>query len=489
MHQNISIFDPKDLQLTAEAIATLQACTTRDKKSLVSRINDIDKEDIERVIGTYFIGYGHDSIGQLGSILIYFENLSMIATKAIQNNPLYNGQENSTRYPDVKQTMEEYLNNLSVFDPIDNDISRELIEEWLDFYKDLFITIKETLLEKYKVKYGILELTKSEIRAIECKVCDITRGYLLSGTNTVCTWYGTIHQIKQHCERLLTHESVEVRNLISTLLCQLEFKYPNSFTFDNTEKHSDTSFDEAKYWQYVNQYSDFSIGEIVDTKDDIYKDIKTNWLNGYNLKLLDIKKLKEYSQIYNLRPKKTMLPRELAKFGNISLNCTLDFGSYRDIQRHRSLIVDVPKLTKFNLHPFYFQTVNYCLKSDIVIEERILNKLINLQSKTITFINNIPNSYKQYYIPMGCLVDFDIVGQLPYLVYLLELRSGKTVHPTCRWLIAEIYNHLFTNNKPLEFVDNYIMGNLKDGNYTIDNYIDNILDLDFKRSSQTIEKI
>ena len=474
MQPTISILDPKDLQLSAEGIATLQACTTRDKKSLVSRINDIAPEDIERVIGTYYVGYGHDSIGQLGNILIYFENLSMIATKAIQNNPLYNGQENSTRYPDVNKTMEEYFENLTVFDPIESFESQELIKEWLDFYKELFKNIKENLIEKYKNKNNITELDKSEIRAIECKVCDITRGYLLTGTNTVCTWYGTLHQIKQHCERLLTHESFEVRNLISTLLVELEQKYPNSFTFDNTEKHSDTSFAEAKYWQYVNQYCNF------DSLKSYQFEFSTNLLN-YSIDLLDIDKLKNYSKLYELRPKKTMLPRELAKFGNIQLKCKLDYGSYRDIQRHRSLIIEVPKITKLVIHDFYTKSINS------LISYNIFNAKHDLLSKTYKFINTIPDSYKQYFLPMGCLVEFEIVGQIPYLIYLLELRSGKTVHPTCRQLISDIYEELFSIGSPLEFIKNYIGENLEDENYITQNYIDNLLELDFKRAKQTVE--
>ena len=51
----------------------------------------------------FYVGYGHKSIGDCGSITIFIEGCSMLAAKAIQDTKLYNGQEASTRYIDFSQ--------------------------------------------------------------------------------------------------------------------------------------------------------------------------------------------------------------------------------------------------------------------------------------------------------------------------------------------------------------------------------------------------
>jgi len=50
-------------------------------------------------------------------------------------------------------------------------------------------------------------------------------------------------------------------------------------------------------------------------------------------------------KILENRPPKTELPKYLAEAGNLQFEFLLDFGSFRDIQRHRAVIQRMPLLT------------------------------------------------------------------------------------------------------------------------------------------------
>src|ERR1700679_386043 len=65
-----------------------------------------------RIGEQYLVGYGHKSIGDNGSFTFCAEIVSMLAAKAIEQSPLFNGQEMSTRAVDMTKQ--------PVLDPMDS---------------------------------------------------------------------------------------------------------------------------------------------------------------------------------------------------------------------------------------------------------------------------------------------------------------------------------------------------------------------------------
>jgi len=57
----------------------------------------------DNFMSKFYVGYGHKSIGDCGSITLFIEGVSMLGAKAIQDTKLYNGQEASTRYIDFSK--------------------------------------------------------------------------------------------------------------------------------------------------------------------------------------------------------------------------------------------------------------------------------------------------------------------------------------------------------------------------------------------------
>jgi thymidylate synthase ThyX len=92
--------------IDAEAEAMLQALHSRSTGGLLEHLKVLEKRGAANFMSQFYVGYGHKSIGDCGSMTIFVEGCSMLAAKAIQDSKLYNGQEASTRYIDFsKQAM------------------------------------------------------------------------------------------------------------------------------------------------------------------------------------------------------------------------------------------------------------------------------------------------------------------------------------------------------------------------------------------------
>lgn len=140
--------------------------------------------------------------------------------------------------------------------------------------------------------------------------------------------------------------------------------------------------------------------------------------NSINTKLLPKK-------ILERRPAKTELPKHLAEAGTLQFEFLLDFGSFRDLQRHRALIQRMPLLTaEIGFEKWYLGELPKELKNKA---ELFLKK----QESKIKKLK-ISKEEKQYYLAMGYKISNRLTGNIPALVYLAELRSTRFVHPTLR---------------------------------------------------------
>jgi len=161
-----------------------------------------------------------------------------------------------------------------------------------------------------------------------------------------------------------------------------------------------------KYYFYNGKVSSF----------DSYSDVNLSLLSEYKRELED-------------RPAKTDLPKHIAECGLIRFDFWLDFGSFRDIQRHRAITQRMPLLTtRLGFEEWYLNELPKSLREEAV--SLIRNQGIEL-GRLASFCALTP-AVEQYYIPMGYRTSNRITGGLPALVYLVELRATRFVHPTLR---------------------------------------------------------
>ena len=391
--------------IDAEAGAMLQALHSRSAKGIEDHLFILEERGAEKFMESFYVGYGHKSIGDCGSIDIFIEGVSMLAAKAIPDNQLYCGQEASTRYIDF--AAQEFR------DPIGTQLSGEILETWRTFYVDS----KEELLAHLRAQFPRKE-TENEAtyeKAIAARSFDILRGFLPAGATTNLAWHTNLRQVADNLCWLRNHPLQEVRDVATGIQAVLVKHYPSSFshkTYPASEEYYAEMMREYKYFESKGSIADFY------SPDGFYAEsqISVNYISRYRKAL-------------ESRPPKTDLPKILSECGNIYFSFPLDFGSFRDIQRHRAVTQQMPLLgTQYGFERWYLCELPEVLQLRAA-------KLLGDQSRALSFLEldiGINKEVLQYYTAMGYRIPNRVTGGLPALVYLVELRATRFVHPTLR---------------------------------------------------------
>lgn len=382
-----------------EDIAMMQALYSRSAASVTEHLAKVKSVGSGKFMESFYVGYGHESIGDCGSTTIFIEGVSMLADKAIQDWPLYSGQETSTRYIDMsKQALE---------DPVGTPESRAILDRWMAFYLDKQDTVAAHIKTLYPRKPE--EDEKVYEKAVKARVFDSLRGFLPAGVTTQLAWHTNLRQAARKLALMQHHPDAAIRDLGARIHTELKQRYPNSFS------HKLYEAQEAYRKEMGAKYTYFDPAtcpeKVVVTTPVTPDDIEA------------------YKDAFDTRPAKSELPIFLMDLGLVTFEFLMDFGSFRDIQRHRNGVCRMPLLsTRFGFDQWYLNQLPADLRAeaDILIEE---------QTKAIAAISEDP-IVRQYYIGMGFRVPCRVSYGLPATLYTIELRSGKTVHPSLR-IIAQ----------------------------------------------------
>jgi thymidylate synthase ThyX len=382
-----------------ESEAMLQALHSRSIGGFRAHLEKLQKSGSEKFMSTFYVGYGHKSIGDCGSVTVFIEGVSMLAAKAIQDFMLYNGQEASTRYIDFATQ--------PFIDPLGTELSKFLLERWRALYLKGLPLVQDMLQKRHPRQEG----EKEEVyqKAIKARSFDIMRGFLPAGAATNLAWHGELRHVSDHIDRLRHHPLPEVQAVAMALEDALAERFPSSFQkkrYEATEAYLEQWMSDDYYFdEPPNTWP--SLGMACDT-------------SGFNEELL-----RKRQHVLRARPKQTELPKFLAECGTIRFNYMLDFGSFRDNQRHRAVAQRMPLLTRhYGIAPWYYKQ----------LPEQFHEEMDPFLLQQFGYIKNITatDTQRQYYLPMGSLVTCQLVGDLPALAYLVERRARLDVHPTMR---------------------------------------------------------
>lgn len=418
-------------ELNAEDNAMLQALYSRSPASVTDHIEKIKQIGSGKFMSSYYLGYGHASIGDCGSDTMYFEGISMLAAKAIEDNQLFVGQECSSRYID--------FSTQHFYDPYRSNTKESmLVGKLYHAYREFYTSSLEPLKADLRTRFPKKEEDKDAVyeKAIAARAFDILRGFLPAGATTNVAWTFRFSNADEHLRWMMHHPLAEVRGLGLLAYKKIHTKYPNSFKSDYAEL-IDAKFAEqvegTDRFEYLSQFDHFYMhfrpeedkdqkpfAKLATDRECCYVDLES-----------DFYEIADENQSFKNRLRKTPLPKHCATTRRtMYVSGVIDFGSFRDLQRHRNMICSMPLLTgQYGLHSWYFD-----------------NLPAELQEKAMSLLEQIETTYKslnvsnsdqelaqlQYILPMGFCVGYAIRCTVNQAVYLAELRSGKTVHATLR---------------------------------------------------------
>jgi len=463
---------PPELLADPESLAMMQAFYSRSKRGIEDRLAEttLDTEAIKAKLKSFYVGYGHDSIGQCGFTTFFLEDVSILAAKAIQHNALYNGQESSTRYIDFKAS--------GAYKNVPHQLKNN-IDEWLDVYAIVSNKVYNGLIEKYgptmpsRITEGSDDYDPLFLKACKAKAFDIAGAFLPCGVLTNLSWTTSLATVNRELKRLFAHPLFEVRELAAAIQEQVRIHYPSVYQEglrDCEEVEYNRVHGLANYDQYLPPHTTPVPMTSVITAPT------TLWTGPT---------LPE-------RPKYARLPPVLHDAAHFYADVTMDYRSFRDVQRHRTLHVGSPIIKGFDnfraqsltdvFEPWYIEALDFlgALKTDN--DRLLLTRIENL----ITAVDRSPvfEHERQYAYPMGMKVRFRMHGSLGDWLYFCELRSGETVHATVRKFATRTWEQIEDSlfDSKYSWLSTLVAANIKTDNLDLENS----LRPSFKRAKQDI---
>lgn len=179
-----------------DTTAMLQALVSRNPHPLDELRPD---EDLRASLRRYYIGYGHQSIGQCGWFTLMIENISMLAAKFIEHHGLFMGQETSTRYVDFSTA------------PFIGD--QNIGEQQRALYSDILAAATATHGDKPGGKAFAF---------------DIARCALSPGFATTVAWTTNFDAFATHCQWLFDVGDQEVQDIACALWAEVHARWPDA---------------------------------------------------------------------------------------------------------------------------------------------------------------------------------------------------------------------------------------------------------------------
>ncbi len=407
-------------EMEPEESAMVQSLNSRSAGGFWKNLLLVIKQGAGNFMEKFYSNYGHKSIADCGSTSAAFDDISMLAAKEVQNWWAYNGQETSTRFIDIT--------GLGYIDPIGTEESKAIMERWFSFYKK---ALEPTIAHLKTIRPRKIDGEKPEPEdkyntMIEKRAYDVLGSFLPAGAKTNASCHMELRQWDDKLAYMTHHPLAEISELARKTLEVLQERYPSTFIKKKVYEESE---------EYRKKFEkDFAY--MFPHEKEINLVEKT--FMGFHFQknfFYDRIMNQTYRELLETRPIKTDVPKIINELASYRIEFFIDFRSHRDLQRQRSALQRVPLLTtKFGFEKWYLDQL-----PDDIRKEAI--QLLDQQEKDIALLC-ADEKIQQYYIGMGYKVFNTFTISLADLIYVIELRTGTTVHPTARVIALKMFAEL-----------------------------------------------
>lgn len=429
-------------------------------------------------------GYGDDSIGELGGAHLAIENISMIAAKFLEDSRIGGSPlEKSTRYIYFDQKVNgEYL---FYREPI--LMTSAYRDKYLDTCNMLFETYSRlippltTIMEQRFPKDSQISKV-AYTAALRAKVLDCLRGLLPAGTLTNMGIYGNGRFFEQLINKLNCQNLAELQEIGKFSFEELSKVIP-SFVRRSEPHHrshqSYSQFNEAMQSE-LKMIADLHLPACEHSMDSSVKLISSDpeapskvaaallfasgnrglqeiWQHCKGLADEEIARILDAG--CNARENRRHKSPRALEHAEFTFEIVTDFGTYRDLHRHRLLTQERQLLSC---------DYGYYIPNEIqetAYEEEYCNALNQAKQLYDLIAEELPEE-AQYVVPMAFKIRWYFHVNLRSLQWLCELRSSPAGHPSYRH-IAQTMARLISEKFPIferffKFVDyeGYELGRL-----------------------------
>jgi thymidylate synthase ThyX len=423
----------------------------------------------------WLAAYGDDSIAQMAGAHLFFENVSQIATKTLEDFRIgFAPLEKSTRYVAFNTKIGGQRQCF-----IDPDLARSIYgAEYKRLMNVLFSRYSDSLepLSKILRKKFVQEKDQSDRayrETINAKAFDVLRAYLPAGTLTNVGFFGVGQAFEYVITKCLASRLWEIRELGKAAQKELMQVIPSMVSRPSTprgkiyqkfvkETENDLEKLSNKYLAPAKSETSLaSSADLVEWDSDAENRIVASILYKYaKVGYREIKKQvllmseKQKSEVLKLAVSRRGVRqhRLVRAFENTyyKFDIIANFGAYRDLHRHRMLTQERQRFTT---------ELGFDVPPDLVAA-KLEKPYVEAATKIDKFYKKISKKYPdqaQYIVMMGNRMRWYQWENLRELAWEAELRTGPQGHPDYR-RIEHLKVEMVRNVHPslvavLKFVD------------------------------------
>lgn len=430
----------------------------------------IASQKAEEFYDRVLIGYGDDSVGELGGAHIACEAISNIAALAIEDSRLgISFLEKSTRYVAFDRKVDgkyQYYRNPSIAE----SGYLPMYETAMDILFDTYSELIEPVTNWVKTQHPQDENTSDRAyhSAAKAKALDLLRGLLPLGTLTNVGMFGNGRAFEYLLIKLMASPHPELNAIASEMQTELDKVIPS---FVKRAK-SDRGHQYVNYLRniaeslasrqqlYTPEPSEPSV-TLVDYDEDAEHKVLTAILYPLLMKSWD-HALSESANISKDLAKKLLddyigdrqsrfhRPGRALEEAYYTFDIVSDIGAYRDLHRHR---VCTQERQRFTIRHGYSIPKELDLAG---VSDRYCYAMDNAAWTFVNIERELPTD-AQYIVPFGFNVRWKLKLNLREAYHLIELRSSKQGHSSYRKIAQEIYKSILAVHPTLaagiKFVD------------------------------------
>lgn len=196
------------VDIAPETQAYALARYSRSAASLRESVGWINSQKAADFLETFYFAYGHKSIADMAHITLALENISVLAAVAIEDEPLWDGQERSTRYQDFTKSryvVPGELDNQPESREVFTNAADRLFSDYTALTKDLYAHLAAALPKPDDMDPATYK------RTLNARILDVTRTLLPYATRTSVGQITSARVLERQLSRLLASPYQEIQ--------------------------------------------------------------------------------------------------------------------------------------------------------------------------------------------------------------------------------------------------------------------------------------
>jgi len=395
----------------------------------------------------WVLGYGHSSVAEGAVVGFGLEGVSILATKVIEDNRLCSFCEKSTRYVSFDRSsfyQDEVLNT--------SEYAGE-INEMLDYLFEIYTKLDAPVLEYVR---GVAPLEDGGnkaawTRATASRRFDAIRYLLPACTKTSLGWTLNARNLSHAISKLLSHPLKEMNEIGEMLKAEGGKVLPSLLKFSDKSDYICETNKDMQSFDFSKSSFDGEKVRLVNSSSNPEDAIVASILYRYENCSFDEARARVDGMI--LSQKENVLDKYLGRMGkfdspmreleheSFSFDIVMDYGAFRDLQRHRIC-------TQTN--QIFTADLGYDVPADVVSAGMEAEYRLAMDKAKVVY-GKVRVKYPleaQYLLPLGFRKRFLITMNMREVCHFIKLRTIPLAHDSYRRIAYKMYE-IMQNKYPL----------------------------------------